>query len=74
MVHLAKRPWVPLQSEEFIQSLAQKYSLSQPETLETEIKRLIEQNRKIHDLECINLNPATNVMNPHAEAMLSSGL
>ncbi|HUI90433.1 MAG TPA: aminotransferase class I/II-fold pyridoxal phosphate-dependent enzyme [Anaerolineales bacterium] len=74
MVQLAKRPWVPLPSEEFIQSLAQEYSRGRPDTLETEIHRLIEHNRKIHDLDCINLNPATNVMNPRAEGLLASGL
>ena len=35
---------------------------------------LIERNRAIHELECVNLNPATNVMNPRAEAALSAGL
>ncbi|MEY2582306.1 MAG: glycine hydroxymethyltransferase, partial [Ilumatobacteraceae bacterium] len=29
---------------------------------------------QIHEIECINLNPATNVMNPRAEAALSAGL
>jgi glycine hydroxymethyltransferase len=28
----------------------------------------------IHEEECFNLNPATNVMNPRAEALLSSGI
>lgn len=35
---------------------------------------LIERNRQIHDRECINLNPATNTMNPRAEAVLAAGL
>lgn len=35
---------------------------------------LIERNRQIHDLECINLNPASNTMNPRAEAVLAAGL
>ncbi len=35
---------------------------------------LIERNRTIHDVECINLNPATNVMSARAEAALASGL
>jgi glycine hydroxymethyltransferase len=35
---------------------------------------LIERNRQIHDLDCINLNPATNTMNPRAEAVLAAGL
>jgi glycine hydroxymethyltransferase len=38
------------------------------------IDSLIERNREIHEVECINLNPATNVMNPRAEAALSAGL
>ena len=35
---------------------------------------MIDRNREIHDRDCINLNPASNVMNPRAEAVLSSGL
>jgi glycine hydroxymethyltransferase len=38
------------------------------------VEALIERNRQIHEVECINLNPATNVMNPRAEAALSAGL
>ena len=38
------------------------------------VERLIERNRQIHEVECVNLNPATNVMNPRAEAALSAGL
>lgn len=35
---------------------------------------LIDQNRRIHEVECVNLNPATNVMNPAAEAVLAARL
>jgi glycine hydroxymethyltransferase len=35
---------------------------------------LIARNRSIHERDCLNLNPATNVMNPRAEAALSAGL
>ena len=38
------------------------------------VESLIERNRQIHEVECINLNPATNVMNPRAEAALAAGL
>jgi glycine hydroxymethyltransferase len=38
------------------------------------VDSLIERNRLIHEVECLNLNPATNVMNPRAEAALSAGL
>ncbi len=36
--------------------------------------RLVDRNRRIHEVECLNLNPAANVMNPAAEALLSSTL
>jgi len=42
--------------------------------LDRRIHHLIERNREIHDRECINLNPASNVMNPRAEAVLAAGL
>jgi glycine hydroxymethyltransferase len=38
------------------------------------IDALALRNRDIHEKECFNLNPATNVMNPRAEALLSSGI
>jgi glycine hydroxymethyltransferase len=38
------------------------------------IEALAEENRHIHERECFNLNPATNVMNPRAEALLASGI
>jgi glycine hydroxymethyltransferase len=34
----------------------------------------IDENRAIHERDCINLDPAANVMNPHAERALSAGL
>ncbi|MEO6125775.1 MAG: aminotransferase class I/II-fold pyridoxal phosphate-dependent enzyme [Ilumatobacteraceae bacterium] len=38
------------------------------------VEQLIERNRIIHEVECVNLNPATNIMNPRAEAALAAGL
>ncbi len=35
---------------------------------------MISENRRIHEVDCINLNPATNVMNPKAEAAMAAGL
>lgn len=35
---------------------------------------LVAENGRIHDETCLNLNPATNRMNPRAEAMLSARL
>jgi len=42
--------------------------------LDARVAALIARNREIHERECINLNPATNVMNPLAEAAMSAGL
>ena len=43
-------------------------------TIASTIDGLIERNRVIHDIESVNLNPASNVMNPRAERMLAAGL
>ena len=42
--------------------------------LATRLEQLAAENATIHGLECVNLNPASNVMSPRAEAMLSAGL
>ena len=54
---LARRSWVPAHCEDFVQSSAAHYAKSDAETLEGELTRLIEQNRQIHEEQCINLNP-----------------
>ncbi len=38
------------------------------------LDELVEENRRIHERESLNLDPASNVMNPRAEALLSAGL
>lgn len=71
---LAERHWVPSTSETLVQDIARKASVATSEGLLVRIEALAEQNRRIHEEECFNLNPATNVMNPKAEALLSSGI
>jgi glycine hydroxymethyltransferase len=73
MTMLERRPWVPEVSETYVQSLAAGIGRD-ADTIERKIARLIAQNRAIHERDCVNLNPATNVMNPKAEAVLSQGL
>ncbi|MDI3336717.1 aminotransferase class I/II-fold pyridoxal phosphate-dependent enzyme [Defluviimonas aestuarii] len=73
MPHLAPRPWVPAQCEELIQRQATE-TAAPSDTVAARIDRLIDRNTEIHDRDCFNLNPATNVMNPMAEAALSRGL
>jgi glycine hydroxymethyltransferase len=73
MTHLAHRPWVPEAAETYIQGLAGYCDMPSP-ALANRIEDLIAQNLRIHDQECFNLNPATNVMNPRAEAAMARGL
>ena len=74
MTALAYRNWVPPRSEEFVQRLAAETSGQDSAQIAAAIKRGIALNAAIHNADCINLNPATNVMNPKAEAALASGL
>ena len=68
------REWLPPESQvreaEILAALAGRSTGA----IGTAIDRLIERNRTIHEIDCINLNPATNVMNPRAEAALAGGL
>jgi glycine hydroxymethyltransferase len=74
MTSLARRGWVPAHCEDYILALAEKTARQDADAIEADIDRLIAQNRQIHERDCVNLNPATNVMNPKAEAALASGL
>jgi glycine hydroxymethyltransferase len=71
---LQKRPWVPASSEQLVQRLASDAAAADATLLEGRINSLVRENREIHESLCVNLNPATNVMNPKAEALLASGL
>ena len=74
MTALAPQPWLPAHSGAYVQSLAVATASASGSDVLAELDRLVEQNRQIHDRDCVNLNPATNIMNPRAEAMLSAGL
>ncbi|MEM9605095.1 MAG: aminotransferase class I/II-fold pyridoxal phosphate-dependent enzyme [Pseudomonadota bacterium] len=71
---LATRNWVPTPSESLVQRIAATTSASDSAALNARVAALAAQNRQIHEAECFNLNPATNVMNPRAEALLASGI
>lgn len=73
MPHLAPRPWVPAACETLIQRYAAETATPSAQVA-ARLDALIARNSEIHDVECFNLNPATNVMNPAAEAALSGGL
>lgn len=71
---LERRTWVPDFVEEFIAVIAGQTAISSPEQIDQRIAALIQDNKRIHEIDCFNLNPATNVINPKAEAALAQGL
>lgn len=71
---LARRSWVPRPSEDLVQSLAARTAGEASDRVAERIEALAARNREIHERDCFNLNPATNAMNPRAEALLASGI
>ena len=74
MTHLIPRPWVPAHCETRVQSIASQTAAADSAAIDARIEALIQKNAQIHERDCFNLNPATNVMNPRAEAALARGL
>jgi len=74
MTHLAPRPWVPRHAETRVQRVAAETADADSAALDARIEALIAENQRIHERDNFNLNPATNVMNPRAEAALARGL
>mgnify|MGYP000412751852 FL=1 len=68
------RTWVPADCEKRVQRIATETASASSDVILLRVQALAEQNRIIHEQECFNLNPATNVMNPKAEALLASGI
>ncbi|MEK6216721.1 MAG: beta-eliminating lyase-related protein [Boseongicola sp.] len=71
---LAQRKWVPEHSEMLVQTIAGEVADQTSPEVMRRIGALAVKNRRIHEQECFNLNPATNAMNPKAESLLSSGI
>ena len=71
---LQRRTWVPPASEDLVQSTAAAVAAMSADAADAEIHRWVAENRRIHDTEGLNLNPASNVMNPRAEALMAAGL
>lgn len=55
-------------------AIAAETSAAASGAVSSRIEAMIALNRAIHERQCFNLNPATNVLNPKAEAALSSGI
>jgi glycine hydroxymethyltransferase len=71
---LKVRPWVPSASEALVQSVADATAKVAPGAAADRLEELAASNRHRYEHRFINLNPATNTMNPRAEALLASGL
>lgn len=74
MPQLSPRPWVPIAVETHVQALADAAAQLAPGAVAGRIAQLAASNRDIHERNCLNLNPATNTLNPKAESLLASGL
>jgi glycine hydroxymethyltransferase len=72
--HLAPRPWLAAASRQLEQRIAAATAAASTQGTDAELQRLVADNRRIHDVEGLNLNPASNVMNPRAEALMAAGL
>jgi glycine hydroxymethyltransferase len=71
---LSRRGWVPAAAEAHVQAIARQVAQQSADENEASLLAWVEENHRIHERDCINLNPATNMMNPKAEALLASGI
>jgi glycine hydroxymethyltransferase len=71
---LNPRPWLKPPSLDLEQRIARETAAASCDATDAALHALVADNRRIHDAQGINLNPASNVMNPRAEALLSAGL
>lgn len=73
-VHAAPLPWMGDAANARRDEIIRALDLDDLRGADERVHALIDRNRQIHDRECINLNPASNTMNPRAEAVLAAGL
>lgn len=71
---LQRRQWVPAGPEGYVQMVARQVAQATADENEQALMGFVAENARIHERECINLNPATNMLNPKAEALLASGI
>ncbi|MGB2409789.1 MAG: aminotransferase class I/II-fold pyridoxal phosphate-dependent enzyme, partial [Paracoccaceae bacterium] len=71
---LSPRGWVPASCEALANRIATETAANSSADIAARLEALARQNQQIHERDCFNLNPATNVMNPRAEALLAAGM
>lgn len=70
----AELPWLTPAAYRRHTELTDRHRTHSSNSLRSLVDELIASNRQIHERTCINLNPATNVMSPRAEAAMGAGL
>ncbi|MEM6619567.1 MAG: aminotransferase class I/II-fold pyridoxal phosphate-dependent enzyme [Pseudomonadota bacterium] len=71
---MKRRTWVPNRSEDLVTRIAAGVPGADGAALAARLNSLADENTAIHCARAFNLNPATNVMNPAAAAMMARGL
>ncbi len=71
---LAPRPWLPAPVRDRVAESVAPLGHLDALGVQGLLADLVAENGRIHDETCVNLNPATNRMNPRAEEMLSARL
>ena len=71
---LKTQTWATAASQELITRIASQVDTKAGADVQKWIEGLAQENHRLHDIEGINLNPATNILNPRAEKLLSSGM
>ena len=66
--------WATPASQKLISRIASQVDDKSAGEVQSWIEELAEENHRLHDIDGINLNPATNVLNPRAEKLLASGM
>lgn len=74
MQSLKTQAWATPASQELITRIASQVDTKAGSDVQKWIEDLGQENHRLHDIEGINLNPATNILNPRAEKLLSSGM
>ncbi len=75
MAHTLTTPsWATRTTQDLIDVIASQTQSNSPERNQQWIEELTLESHRIHDVDGLNLNPATNLMNPRAEALLSAQL
>lgn len=75
MTQSLKTPsWATAASQEIITRIASQVDNKSGADVQKWIEDLAIENHRLHDVEGVNLNPATNILNPRAEKMLASGM